>query len=171
MADRQALPELAFPSRWSSSVRWAECDAAGIIYHGSVFDWFSEARATWLREHNLDYYQILRPAGIELLVREATASFHQALRPGDPVQLIIGMESVTAARAIFQYYVASADHAGQLAVTGKTSHAFVVSGRACRLDRQFPEIFGQFAANSPPPKNQREWTGAGLSKQDMEENG
>ena len=135
-------------SEWHSWVRWAECDPAGIIYHARVFDWFSEGRIIWLRDHGLDYYEVLRPSGIELLVKSAHASFHHALRPGDPITLDIQLKSVTPTRASFHYRVLAPPHDGVVpAMEGMTDHAFVVAGRARRLDRVAMDIFQQFDRN------------------------
>ncbi len=127
-------------SEWRSVVRWAECDAAGIIYHARVFDWFSEGRITWMKEHNLDYYEVLRPEGIELLVKSANAAFHHTLRPGDPVHLTIALDTITPTRAVFRYRVAAPASVDVAAIEGITEHAFVVGGRARRLDRLAPDI-------------------------------
>ncbi len=132
-------------SEWHSRVRWAECDAAGIIYHARVFDWFSEGRIAWLMDHALDYYEVLRPHGIELLVKSATASFHHTLHPGDPVRLLLESEIVTPTRVSFRYRVLAPQMADVVAIEGLTEHAFVVEGRARRLDRFAPEIYAQFA--------------------------
>ncbi len=131
-------------SEWNSWVRWAECDAAGIIYHARVFDWFSEGRIAWLNDHQLSYYELLRPHGVELLVKSATAAFHHALRHGDPVRLRISMETLTPTRVSFRYWMAAPANPDVTALEGLTEHAFVVDNRARRLDRMFPDIFAQF---------------------------
>lgn len=129
---------------WQSTVRWAECDAAGIIYHARVFDWFSEARIQWLRDHKLDYYQVLRPEGLELLVKRTSASFHHTLHPGDPVTLHVTLSELSPTRTTFGYTVAAPAKSGVIAVVGFTEHAFVVEGKARRLDRTYPEIYERF---------------------------
>lgn len=131
-------------SRWVSRVRWAECDAAGIIYHARVFDWFSEGRLSWLQDHNLNYYDVLRPDGIELLVKTSTASFHHALRPGDPIVLTITLQAITPTRATFQYRIGAPANPAVEALTGVTEHAFVVNGRATRIDRFRPAVYKLF---------------------------
>ncbi len=136
---------MASVSEWNSRVRWAECDAAGIIYHARVFDWFSEGRIVWLKEHQLDYYDHLRPLRIELLVKSATASFHHSLRPGDPIRLTVTADQLSPTRITFHYQVLPLQSPGLVALEGLTEHAFVVDGRAKRLDRAAPDVFAQFA--------------------------
>lgn len=131
-------------SQWNSWVRWSECDAAGIVYHARVFDWFSEARIAWLRDHAIDYYAVLRPRGIELLVKSANAAFRHTLSPGDPVQLVVTAGDLSATRVTFYYRVLASANPDVMALTGFTEHAFVVNGHAKRLDRVAPDLLAQF---------------------------
>ena len=114
------------------TVRWAECDAAGILYHASVFDWFSEGRVAWLRGIGHAYYDDWRARGLELLVREAHATFERAMRPGDDLSLIVWVDGRWGARLRFRYTVR---HRGAVTVEGFTEHVFVQGGRAINLAR------------------------------------
>ncbi len=129
---------------WRTDVRWAECDAAGIIYHAHLFDWFSEARICWLENHHLDYYKILRPRAIELLVRHAEVQFFHAMHPGDNIAVHIALEGISATRAKFSYHVFNQADAKVETSRGLTEHIFVSQGHAIRLDRQQPELFARF---------------------------
>lgn len=135
---------MASESEWNSRVRWAECDAAGIIYHARVFDWFSEGRIAWLRDHNLDYYGVLRQRGIELLVKSANAAFRHTLHPGDAVKLLVSVEELSYTRVTFYYRVLAPENLEVTALSGITEHAFVADGRAKRLDRFAPDIMERF---------------------------
>lgn len=135
---------MASESEWNSRVRWSECDAAGIIYHARVFDWFSEGRIAWLSDHGLDYYDVLRKRRIELLVKTANSSFHHTLRPGDPVRLVIAVGELSFTRVTFHYRVLAPSNPDVTALEGWTEHAFVIDDRAKRLDRAAPDILAQF---------------------------
>ncbi len=137
---------------WQASVRWSEVDAAGIIYHAHIFDWFSEARIAWLRHHELDYYQVLRPLGVELLVKDAHAHFAHALELGDAVDVFATLTQVSPTRCTFAYGIAIPRIERGYAVTGSTEHAFVVGGRAKRIDRFAPKIFEQLLASADDRK-------------------
>jgi acyl-CoA thioester hydrolase len=128
---------------WKVSVRWSDCDPAGILYHAKAFDWFSEARVAWLRACGLDYYHVLRPRGYELLVLEAQASFRVALRPGESVSVVVAVEHLSPTRMGFRYRAVREDQMeqGAEALFGSTEHAFVFQGRAVRLDRRWPEAY------------------------------
>ncbi len=129
---------------WHSVVRWSEVDAAGIIYHARVFDWFSETRIAWLRQHQLDYYTVLRSVNLELLVKKAEAEFTYALQLGDDIRVIAHVTDISATRCTFRYQIASPQDPDKYAIVGSTAHAFVVDGRAKRLDRYAPEILQRF---------------------------
>jgi acyl-CoA thioester hydrolase len=132
-------------SQWETEVRWAECDAAGIVYHARVLDWFSEARVLWLSEHDLDYYEVLRSRGIELLVKSAEIAFRRAMKPKDAIRVDVSVSQVTPTRATFSYQVWSRRHTTwQVTAMGVTEHAFVVEERAARLDRVWPELYALF---------------------------
>ena len=135
---------MASESAWNSQVRWAECDAAGIIYHARVFDWFSEGRIAWLRDHALDYYEVLRPRGVDLLVKSAHAAFRHTLHPGDAVKLLVTVEELSFTRVSFCYRVLTPQNLEVEALSGITEHAFVADGRAKRLDRFAPDIMERF---------------------------
>ena len=77
-------------------------------------------------------------------MKSATASFHHTLLPGDPVVLRVELESLTPTRAAFHYRVAAPANPQVTALEGVTEHAFVVEGRARRLDRMLPGLFAQF---------------------------
>jgi acyl-CoA thioester hydrolase len=125
-------------------VRWSEVDAAGIIYHAHVFDWFSETRIAWLRRHQLDYYTVLRSVNLELLVKKAGAEFFYALQLGDDIRVTAHVTEISATRCTFRYHIAAPQEPDKYAIVGSTSHAFVVDGRAKRLDRYAPEILQRF---------------------------
>lgn len=127
---------------WRTTVRWSECDPAGILYHGRIFDWFSEARVNWLKAAGLDYYAHLRPRGVELLLLEVRASFLAMMRPGDDLTVRTDLDEVTPVRLGFVYKVLRDD---VMVAEGATSHAFVIEGRARRFDRVHPESYRRFA--------------------------
>lgn len=124
--------------RWPLTVRWAECDAAGIIFHGRVFEWFSEARVAWLAHNGVSYYRDVVPMRVELLVTEATAQFRRPLRPGDAVVVEARVSHLTPARIYFAYRVW---HGAEVAVAGETHHAFVTEGRAGNVKKTHPRLY------------------------------
>lgn len=133
---------------WRSTVRWAECDAAGIIFHGRVFEWFSEARVAWLANIGVSYYGDVVPSGVELLVTHAAAQFQRPLKPGDAVAVEAGVSRLSPARLHFAYRVW---RQGSVAVFGETQHAFVVRGRAGNIKKAQPWLYGALMAGARRP--------------------
>jgi len=119
-------------------VRWAECDAAGIIFHGRVFDWFSEARVAWLEAVGLSYYQDVIPRGIELLVVHASADFRRPLRPGDVAVVEARVSRLTPARMHFTYRVR---RDGVEVASGATHHGFVLQGKAGNIKKAHADLY------------------------------
>lgn len=126
----------------SFRVRWADCDAAGIIYHARVFDWFSEGRVAWLEAAGLPYYERLRPLGLELLVLDCRARFHLALKPGENVMLSVSAANLTPTRLDFLYCV---NRGEDLAVEGITRHAFVHRGKPINMRKAFSSELAMLA--------------------------
>ncbi len=123
---------------WALTVRWAECDPAGIIFHGRVFEWFSEARVAWLAHIGVSYYRDVVPQGVELLVTDATAQFRRPLRAGDPVAVEVWVSRLSPARMHFAY---RASLGAEMAISGETRHAFVMQGRAGNLKKVHPRLY------------------------------
>jgi acyl-CoA thioester hydrolase len=133
-------------SRLSLRVRWAECDAAGVLYHAHALDWFSEARVVWLESIDASYYQHVRQEGIELLVLDVFARFPRALHPGDAIDVTAWVDELTPTRMRFVYRV---EHQGRVAVEGFTRHAFVREGRAVSLSKASPLLYARLVDALP----------------------
>jgi acyl-CoA thioester hydrolase len=133
-------------SRLSLRVRWAECDAAGVLYHAHALDWFSEARVVWLEGIGASYYQQVRQAEVELLVLDVFARFPRALHPGDAIDVTAWVDELSPTRMRFVYRV---EHQGRVAVEGFTRHAFVRRGRAVNLSKASPPLYARLVDALP----------------------
>ena len=61
-------------SRVHVTVRYAETDMMGIVYHGSYLPWFEIGRTTLLKDHGLSYRE-LEAAGYRLPVLEVGVKY------------------------------------------------------------------------------------------------
>ena len=67
-------------TRAQVTVRYAETDMMGIVYHGSYLPWFEVGRTTLLKESGLPYRE-LEAQGFLLPVIELGSKFHKPARP------------------------------------------------------------------------------------------
>ena len=71
-------------SRAEVSVRYAETDMMGVVYHGSYLPWLEIGRTTLLKEHGLPYRQ-LETEGFFLPVLEVGLRYLKPARYDDTV--------------------------------------------------------------------------------------
>jgi acyl-CoA thioester hydrolase len=116
-------------SRALVTVRYAETDMMGIVYHGSYLPWFEIGRTTLLKEIGLPYRQ-LETDGFRLPVLEVTAKYLRPAVYDDTLTIVTTMREKPLLRIRLEYEVLRGD---ELLATGQTLHAFVdLSGKPVR---------------------------------------
>lgn len=108
-------------SRTSLTVRYAETDMMGIVYHANYLPWFEIGRTTLLKEHGLPYRQ-LEADGYRLPVLEIAAKFLRPAVYDDILAIVTTMREKPILRIKLEYEVRRAD---ELLATGHSLHAFV----------------------------------------------
>ncbi len=108
-------------SRALVTVRYAETDMMGIVYHGSYLPWFEIGRTTLLKEIGLPYRQ-LEADGFRLPVLEVTAKYLRPAVYDDALTIVTTMREKPLLRIRLEYEVLRGD---ELLATGQTLHAFV----------------------------------------------
>ena len=108
-------------SRALVTVRYAETDMMGIVYHGSYLPWFEIGRTTLLREIGLPYRQ-LEADGFRLPVLEISAKYHRPAVYDDTLTIITTMREKPLLRIRLEYEVRRGE---ELLATGWSLHAFV----------------------------------------------
>lgn len=103
------------------TVRYAETDMMGIVYHANYLPWFEIARTTLLKEHGLPYRQ-LEAEGYRLPVLEVSAKFLRPAVYDDTLTITVCMKEKPLLRIHLEYEVRRGD---ELLATGMTRHAFV----------------------------------------------
>jgi acyl-CoA thioester hydrolase len=131
-------------SRASVTVRYAETDMMGIVYHGSYLPWFEIGRTTLLKEIGLPYRE-LETAGFRLPVLEVTAKYLRPAVYDDVLTIITTMREKPLLRITLEYEVRRGE---ELLATGRTLHAFVdLRGRPVRppagMIAKMNAIFGE----------------------------
>jgi acyl-CoA thioester hydrolase len=108
-------------SRALVTVRYAETDMMGIVYHGSYLPWFEIGRTTLLKEIGLPYRQ-LEADGFRLPVLEVSAKYLRPAVYDDTLTIITTMREKPVLRIRLEYEVMRGE---ELLAIGQTLHAFV----------------------------------------------
>lgn len=116
------------------SVRYAETDQMGFVYHGNYLPWFEIARTHLLKEQGIPYRD-LEKQGYFLPVLEANMKYHRPAFYDDTVTIVATMKEKPSLRIRLEYQVLRGT---ELLVTGHTQHAFIdKSGRPVRPPATF----------------------------------
>lgn len=108
-------------SQCQVTVRYAETDMMGIVYHGSYLPWFEIGRTTLLKEHGLPYRQ-LEADGFFLPVLELSVKYARPALYDDVVTIVTTMAEKPTLRIRLNYEVLRGD---TVLATAQTVHAFI----------------------------------------------
>jgi acyl-CoA thioester hydrolase len=108
-------------SRAQVTVRYAETDMMGVVYHGSYLPWFEIGRTTLLKEMGLSYRK-LEEEGYRLPVLEVTAKYFRPALYDDNLTIVTTLREKPLLRIRLDYEVLRGD---ELLATGHTVHAFI----------------------------------------------
>lgn len=116
-------------SRSQVTVRYAETDMMGIVYHANYLPWFEIGRTTLLKELGLPYRQ-LEAEGYRLPVLEISAKYSRPAVYDDVLTIVTYLHEKPLLRIRLDYEVLRGD---ELLATGESVHAFVdLQGRPVR---------------------------------------
>jgi acyl-CoA thioester hydrolase len=123
-------------SRVQVTVRYAETDMMGIVYHGSYLPWFEIGRTTLLKEHGISYRE-LETAGYRLPVLEVDVKYLKPAFYDDTLTIVTTLGEKPVFRIQLAYEVRRGD---ELLATGHTAHAFIDrEGRPVRPPPHFSQ--------------------------------
>jgi acyl-CoA thioester hydrolase len=108
-------------SRVQVTVRYAETDMMGIVYHANYLPWFEVGRTTLLKEIGVSYRK-LEEEGFRLPVLEVAAKFLRPAVYDDTLEVTSTVRERPLLRIRIDYEVRRGD---ELLATGNTLHAFV----------------------------------------------
>jgi acyl-CoA thioester hydrolase len=108
-------------SRVSVTVRYAETDMMGIVYHANYLPWFEVGRTTLLKEIGVPY-RTLEQEGFRLPVLEVSAKYIKPAVYDDTLDILTTLAERPLLRIRLDYEVR---RDGELLATGGTVHAFV----------------------------------------------
>ena len=127
-------------------VRYAETDAAGVVYHGNYLIYFEVARVELLRALGHPITAI-EAQGVLLPVVEARLKYLRPARLDDLLEVSVSVESVGPASFALDYEVT---RDGRLLVGGWTRLAVCErdSGRAMPMPGWLRDLFGRIPATA-----------------------
>jgi acyl-CoA thioester hydrolase len=122
------------------TVRYAETDMMGIVYHANYLPWFEVGRTTLLKEIGVPYRK-LEEEGFRLPVLEVSAKYLKPALYDDTLEIRTTLRERPLLRIHLEYEVRRDD---QLLATGATVHAFVDrQGRPVRPPAWAAEMIGR----------------------------
>jgi acyl-CoA thioester hydrolase len=111
------------------TVRYAETDMMGVVYHGSYIPWLEVGRTQLLKELGLPYRQ-LEESGFRLPVLEVSLKYLRPARYDDLVTVVTRLTERPLLRIRLEYEVRRGE---ELLATGHSVHAFIdLQGRPVR---------------------------------------
>ncbi len=108
-------------SRVGVTVRYAETDMMGIVYHANYLPWFEVGRTTLLKEIGVPYRK-LEEEGFRLPVLEVSAKYLRPAVYDDALEVVTTIHDRPLLRIRLEYEVR---RGAELLATGATVHAFV----------------------------------------------
>lgn len=108
-------------SRTQVTVRYAETDMMGVVYHGNYLPWFEVGRTTLLKELGLPYRR-LEEEGFRLPVLEVAARYLRPAVYDDTITIVTRLHERPLLRIRLEYEVRRGE---ELLATGHTVHAFI----------------------------------------------
>jgi acyl-CoA thioester hydrolase len=121
-------------SRTPITVRYAETDMMGVVYHGSYLPWFEVGRTDLMKHYGLPYRQ-LEAEGFFLPVLEVGARYVKPARYDDAITIVTTLREKPLLRIKLEYEVRRGD---ELLATGFTLHVFIDrAGRPVRPPASF----------------------------------
>ena len=108
-------------SRASVSVRYAETDMMGVVYHGSYLPWLEIGRTHLLKEHGLPYRE-LETEGFFLPVLEVGVRYLRPAKYDDTIVITTFLREKPTLRIRMEYELHRGD---ELLATASTLHAFI----------------------------------------------
>ena len=108
-------------SKAQVTVRYAETDMMGIVYHANYLPWFEVGRTTLLKEIGVPYRK-LEEEGFRLPVLEVSAKYLKPAVYDDTLDILTTLSERPLLRIRLDYEVM---RSGELLATGTSVHAFV----------------------------------------------
>ncbi len=111
-------------------IRWADADAAGILYFARMFDYFQEGEAELLRSVGYEYRA---EGGLGMPRRHVEATFHQVLPLDAPFWLRAKVAKLGTTSIRYEYHAFADEACQQLALEGAITVVFTKDNKPCPI--------------------------------------
>ena len=148
--DTSVVEHLPFTIR--RTVKWGECDPAGIVYTPRFLDYAIEAAEAWFKEITGYHWNTTRQEmALGSPMVHCSLDFYHPLRPEDVFDLSVALERLS--RATYQLGIAGHDMAGTHCFQAKLVGALVSyeTKKAVRIPAEFRarmEAYAEACANA-----------------------
>ncbi len=135
------------PKPTKITVRYAETDKMGVVYHANYLVWFDIARTEFLQELGFPYDKI-EEQGYMAPVLEARVNYGQPFTFGDKALVFVYITKLTPVKAEYSYkvYKPGDDLQGKPCLTGSTLHCLVRSDtfKPVNQKKALPELYATY---------------------------
>ncbi len=135
------------PKPTKITVRYAETDRMGVVYHANYLVWFDVARTEFLQELGFPYDKI-EEQGYMAPVLEAHVNYGQSFTFGDTALIIVSITKLTPVKVKYSYkvYKEGDDLEGKPRLTGYTMHCLVHSDtfKPVSQKKVMPALFSMY---------------------------
>ena len=91
-------------ARWSSPVRYVECDQQGVVFNAHYLTWADEASNAWWAAHGLPWDELVA-RGVDPVVKASSLEWSSSARFGDTVTVDAETEKVGRTSATVRFTV------------------------------------------------------------------
>ncbi|MFA9397421.1 MAG: acyl-CoA thioesterase [Clostridiaceae bacterium] len=110
-------------SKTKLTVRYAETDQMGIVYHANYYIWFEVARGDFIKQIGISYKE-LEDMGIMMPIIETGCRHYQGAKYDDEIIIEAYVNEMSPAKVIFNYNVIREED-NKLLAKGTTTLGFV----------------------------------------------
>lgn len=120
------------------TVRFAETDQMGVVHHSEYVVWFEAGRVAWMEAAGMPYTEIAG-AGFNFAVTDLHCRYRNAIRFGDPVQVVTRLGIFRSRQIEFLYKIRNRE-TDVIYADGLTRHICVdAAGRMTRVPEWIAE--------------------------------
>lgn len=112
---------------YSRTIRFADTDAAGVVYFANYLSICHEAYEEALLEAGIELNRFFGESGVIIPISRAESDYLRPLRCGDKIEVELSSEQTRESEFVLHYKVFIATPARKLTAKGRTTHVCIDS--------------------------------------------